>query len=1025
MQGEELDKSARPWNEAAHDRRSDLNRAAEMMESMRIGSSEAGGLLGKRRIPPQRVEATEEWGTVDTSSSQPATIARKLGQELMGLINTGRAQFNPLHHGMARQYRAAVRECMRSGATIPMLPGWKPSDEIINAHMDYLDMSQRAREKANMSCYPLNSTQAGNLIYAIMTAEIVEEGPEIGRGVRILPVVLAARKGSADETRHIIGVPAGQLRGPKSGDQGAFAYEIAEGVILDAARGASIIPMINDHHNLVAFEGSVRNSTILSGEEAEEADSIGCNVLVQAGMDNAMIPLGATYNRANEHLKGERGNQPTIAATRYERGRGRHLVEQAAALINRGTYPKDNDRRGYSMRLKRAEAKHLDEHKPNKTALMAIAMAAREESERARNMPLIRDFTRICSRGAEIATMKSASYLRQVMLYSMNVQDVIRDEWETLERKARRMVRNHIKEFERRQTTSDAVDLADPDEDDYSMDSLTASSNSSGSDSDSESSYDIGSQDSFIDSGDNSDSSDIRSQRREQLGGGSAGDRKSTKGNRTTRSRDTSSKASSNEGSRRKETTHTASHRGEALTEERQELLEKHVRTLEEHIVDPHLMTDQMRDLAYESYGISMNYKYTKTAPYIPDNEKWRRNTMEGGRIQLISTFLADRLQRWEEQKVSPIEVLGHLHRGSLLQREQLHEWEAYRDSCRIKPYKRATWERIRDENGHLYNERERDFITRVLIKIYLERYCALFHQVIDSHMVLQTILRLRMEEPGSVRGLAKLFTNVLALWRQMTEEIQRGNPITEVFKRVVLSNGGGTDVVKSGLDMWNEVQDRLRALRREHPDRSEFACLQQVLQNIYTEYKDAEAMLELQTKDKTRATHSRMKSRSLWMDNAAEAPDANSTISQQRSIIMELQRDINQAAAQETKKIASLQTTSDSRGSGSSSNRGHRQGGRNDRRSRSGQTEPRDICTICGMKHYTRSAPCRYFVNGVYNLERLAEGIATSRQPEETLNYTFERVWPNSSVNRNRTEEDREKVRRMVADRLTGTGRS
>ena len=425
------------------------------------------------------------------------------------------------------------------------------------------------------------------------------------------------------------------------------------------------------------------------------------------------------------------------------------------------------------------------------------------------------------------------------------------------------------------------------------------------------------------------------------------------------------------------------------LTEARKLELEELVRRREEHVVDDALAVDQMRELRKDMYGIPLHEKYVKPSQYVPDKDKWHREMVSQKRHVLISAYLLDRRNRWEEQKVSVIEVLGLLYRGdTILDTKALLEWHSYRDSSKFVGYRRATWEAMTDGQGKRFERAELDYVSKCTIQVYFERYCGLFHRIIDGHVVLQEINQVAMEDPGNIRGLEELYTKVLALWRQMNPLHQASSPIYETFKHVVLRNGGGSDSVRSGLDMWRAVTERLKLVKERYPLQSELVGLQQVLQGISTEYKDAEALNELGTRlSKKEQKPGRMRSRSIRMDEDSDAGTERS----ERDYIIELQREYNNL--HDTVKARGAQTTQ----------RTQSRGG---------------LCAKCGMAHYT-STGCKYMKNGVYSLDLLADWLAKeARDPNKCMEHVITKVWPNSSLNKHRTTADAEKLRRMVAER-------
>ena len=55
--------------------------------------------------------------------------------------------------------------------------------------------------------------------------------------------------------------------------------------------------------------------------------------------------------------------------------------------------------------------------------------------------------------------------------------------------------------------------------------------------------------------------------------------------------------------------------------------------------------------------------------------------------------------------------------------------------------------------------------------------------------------------------------------------------------------------------------------------------------------------------------------------------------------------------------------------------------------------------------------------VNGVYSLESVARYCADAENPDSRTNHIITRVWPVGTMHVNRTDEDADKLRGLVAD--------
>ena len=243
-----------------------------------------------------------------------------------------------------------------------------------------------------------------------------------------------------------------------------------------------------------------------------------------------------------------------------------------------------------------------------------------------------------------------------------------------------------------------------------------------------------------------------------------------------------------------------------------------------------------------------------------------------------------------------------------------------------------------------------------------------------------------------------------------------------------------------SGLEMWRTVHERMSTIQTTNPQLSDLSCMQQVMQGILREYKDAEALVDTRgTKGARSEGRPKLKIRANRLE---EDEDSDATVASQRAYILQLQKSVNDAADRDREQLRArsvhtaavppreTREANSSRSGRGGTHRGSHGRGRGTYRGSQGghQTNGNgsatasgdgDKCAQCGLQHFTRNSPCAHFINGVYSLESLADYIAKGRTPAALMDSVFDRVWPNSIANRDRTETDREKVRQLVAERL------
>jgi hypothetical protein len=448
------------------------------------------------------------------------------------------------------------------------------------------------------------------------------------------------------------------------------------------------------------------------------------------------------------------------------------------------------------------------------------------------------------------------------------------------------------------------------------------------------------------------------------------------------------------------------------ISEKRKAQLEDIVRNEEEE-VDYEGRSERVADLG-ELYihrsserSWDTNYIKGKPAPWC----KGDSSTLT------IADLLKKHRSGWENSNSKPVSVLTELFDGhNILTGESLEEWSGQVTANEWTLYRTSRW---RSGSLEVFSTPEINYMESILVHIYLERYCQLFYEEIDSGVMLARMRKLRCEPLGRLEGIYIFYLKFFKYWRRLPASTRQHESMSKLFKDGIRSSGFGRDKGvrnDSGIQMWNKVEAKIRELRAANPHFTVEQAIPKVVKNIREEYQHTDALMEL-TEDANPTVLTQRAPRSAEQEKRDR--NRHKQTAAARSMKQQEEEDDawtpEQAQAQMERltsyyhRVNNVTTTNaPPPPPGTTSKYDSRYGPQS-----GNPPEEKSYCPDCGRPH---GGICYTMVKGVYSFEKLVAAIKKHPSPDEALRRTLEYDWPRIK-NRKFTVMDANNLKRMVAD--------